>query len=173
MRSRGRRRTPLPRQRARGRGSCRAAAPARTNVPAVLLAERGGAGLLAFLGVEAPGQIDKACLELGHAHLLRREVHVEQRALLPGLGFDEPSLTAQARVERGPRKSRHDRDLHLGQTGLLDETEHVVEDRGRVAVQAENEAAVDADPVRLYPRDRLLVMFEPIALEVLLLLDSI
>ena len=126
-----------------------AAARRRRRCPEPLLA---GAPLV--LGVEPPGELEEAAPGAPRPSCPAwLEVDVEQAAALPGAVLEEPALSAQPLVQRRARERRHDGDLDVELPALADERLDGVEDLGSVAVEPEDEAAVDGDPVRLDPAD--------------------
>ncbi len=94
------------------------------------------AALGGFLrGIQFFGQAEKPALQFRHAHVLRTEIDVEQRAKFPRLVPDQPSFLLQAPVKRRARECGQKRDLHLVQTRVPHKIKHLIEHLRRVAVQ--------------------------------------
>ena len=89
------------------------------------------------------GQFQETALQLFNGHVLRAEIDVEQRAKLPRAVADDPAFAIQPFVERRAGKRGHERHLHLVKSGVPHEVQHVVEHFRRVAVETEDETAVD------------------------------
>src|SRR5687767_5510111 len=107
--------------------------------------------MLALVGslliIETARQFPEASFEFIHGHVAGPEVDIEKRAKLPCPFAKDPILSQKPCVERRSRKGGLHRDLHFRQLGVEHESQHFVERVRSGAVEAEDEAAVDADPV--------------------------
>ena len=94
-------------------------------------------------------EFEEAGLELVGGHAAGLEVDVEKGAEFPGAVADEAAFAFEAMVERSVGEGGHEGDLDFVEAAVAHEGEDVVEDFGRVAIEAEDEAAVDGDSVGL------------------------
>ena len=119
------------------------------------------------LAVEALREPQHGAAQFLRAHAAGLEVDVEQRAALVGVGVEQPPLAREARVKGRARERRGHRHLHVEGQCVVHEVQQVVEDLRRVAVEAEDEAGVDADAVALDGADRVAVLVDAAPLPVL------
>ena len=99
-----------------------------------------------FLAVELNTQVDEPSSQFLGRHPLRAEIDVEQSARLPGSVAQQPTLAFQTSVERRAGERRLNRDLDVEQLRFHGELQNLIEDLRSVAVEAEDETAVNPDP---------------------------
>src|SRR5204863_7960827 len=98
-----------------------------------------------FLGIENSSEAQEAALQFFKLHVLWLDVQVEERAEFPGAVSDDASLSFKPAIKRRAGKSGKKCDLHFIQPRVADELQNVIENLRRVAIEAENEAAIDRD----------------------------
>ena len=129
--------------------------------------------IYSVVGVNFPGEIEEAVVEIVHGHLARFVVDIEEGTKFPCLLFQDPVLPEETIVEWRSGECGHYRDLDLVQATSLDEIPDVVEGRRVCVVQAKDEAPVYGDPCVLDFLDSICVAIDLVELPVCVLFDSI
>src|SRR5262249_5895007 len=106
-------------------------------------------------------------------HLLRLEIHVEERAHLPRAVAQQSTLALQPRVERCPGEGSLHGDLNVKELGLHGKLEDPVEDLRALAIEPQDEAPIDANPARLDAPDRFSRILPSLSLPVALQLQAV
>src|SRR4051794_19662703 len=95
--------------------------------------------------VDSRSQVDEPAAQLFGAHLLGAEIDVEEGTHFPCLVAEQPTLALEPRVQGRSGERRLDRDLDVEQFCFHGELQNAVEYLGPLAIEPEDEAAIDPD----------------------------
>src|SRR5439155_6251076 len=101
-----------------------------------------------FFAIKCPDEIMKLTLQPFGRHVQRTKVDIEERALPPVPRFEQASRRGHALVKRRAGKRRLNRHLYVVESRLFHEAGDEVEDFLCVAVEAQDETAVQSNAVR-------------------------